>query len=272
MIVIESGGTKSTWVFNLPNDLRGKDSFRTIGLHPQELNSTKAETIKALVQEHQLQNQEVHFFGAGCESEEAKVKIKKFLEAFGLDVQQVQTDLHAACVAHLGQKRGMVGIIGTGAVAALFNGEKVIQQSSGLGYMLGDEGSGFDIGKRLIVQHLNHQLPSEITKEIDTYFEYRSIVHRVQESDGRMKIAGLTKIVRKYSDDPVIFKILKEAFSDFCKTALLPIQENHPIHFIGSVAYYFQEELKSTLSSMGYEMGGVEKEAVEGVFEFLNKR
>lgn len=267
MIVIESGGTKSSWVFESGSE---RKCLESVGLHPQELYNNKENTIRKLISAENLQNQTVHFFGAGCESPEAKVKITIFLEGLGLNVKQVQTDIYAACLAHLGNEAGIVGIIGTGAVAAHFDGEKVIKQTSGLGYILGDEGSGFDIGKRLLQQYFNNQLSKEVSASVESYFEHKSILHRIHESDGRMCIAGLTKIVYEFREQSEIKSLLDQAFTDFCKTALQPFGENHEINFIGSVAFFFKEELAESLSKHDFRMGKVKKMAVYGVFDFLS--
>ena len=266
MIVVESGGTKSTWVFDSAND---RKSVESVGLHPQELSLDKEKTIKEIIESQNLIGQSIYFYGAGCESNEAKVKITAFLEQFGLIVSQVQTDIYAACLAHLGNQSGIVGIIGTGAVAAQFDGEKVIQQTSGLGYILGDEGSGFDIGKRLLQGYFKKELPQEIAEAIESYFNHKSILHRIHESDGRMCIAGLTRIVHQFRNYNSIKSILNSAFTEFCKTALNPMDRDYPIHFIGSIAFYFQKELEESLIINGFEMGVVKKAAVNGVFDFL---
>jgi N-acetylglucosamine kinase-like BadF-type ATPase len=268
MIVIESGGTKSTWVFETESDeIQAKE---TVGLHPQELSVDKENVIRSLINDNNLKSETVYFYGAGCESPEAKVKITLFLEDLGLNVIQVQTDIYAACLAQLGNKKGVVGIIGTGAVAAKFDGEKVVQQTSGLGYLLGDEGSGYDIGKRLLQAYFKGELSLGIKESIEAYFHHKSILHRIHEPDGRMCIAGLTKIVRQFSSEQSVKQILAAAFSDFCESALNPFHTNSLIHFVGSVAYFFKDELAEAIRKAGFEMGEVKKVAVFGVFDFLS--
>ncbi|HLV42535.1 MAG TPA: hypothetical protein VKY37_09660 [Brumimicrobium sp.] len=269
MIVVESGGTKSTWVFY--DALKKRQTATSVGLHPQELTGEKREVISRLVEEHQLKERTIHFFGAGCESQEAKLKVILFLEEFSFNVKQVETDIYAACIAHLGNHEGIVGIIGTGAVAAHFDGNKVIQQTSGLGYLLGDEGSGFDIGKRLLQAYFKNELSDEVRLCIEKYFDGKAILHRIYEPDGRMFVAGLTKIVHEFKLEPVVQKLLNDAFLSFCETALKPLNHNGPIYFIGSVAYYFRKELAYALSEAGFQLENVKKEAVYGAFEFLSE-
>lgn len=268
MIVIESGGTKSTWVFK--SESEEINSVQTVGLHPQELSVEKRNIIQSLIGKHNFKTSTVYFYGAGCESKEAKAKIISFFKDLGLNIKQVQTDIYAACLAHLGNKKGIVGILGTGAVAAKFDGEKVIQQTSGLGYLLGDEGSGYDIGKRLLQKYFKEELPFEISEAIEIYFNNESILHRIHEPDGRMCIAGLTKVIHQFSNEPSIKVVLVAAFSGFCDTALQPFERDLQIHFVGSIAYYFTLELKEELLKAGYDLGEVKKEAVFGVFDYLS--
>src|SRR5690554_593781 len=270
MVVVESGGTKSTWVFS---DTEGRQqTVSSVGLHPRELSSEKTALVNSLVSEYKLQNKALYFFGAGCESTEAKAEIKQFLTNLGLKVKQVETDVYAACIAHLGNKKGIVGILGTGAVAAQFDGHKIVQQTSGLGYMLGDEGSGFDIGKRLLQAYFRNELTTEIREEIENYFNHQSILHRIHESDGRMFIAGLTEIVYKFKENKVVSEIIKSAFLDFCTIALLPFGTQQKVHFIGSIAFYFNQELSKALQEAGFRMGRTEKEAIHRLFSFLSDK
>lgn len=268
MVVIESGGTKSTWCFIDSSGLL-KD-FTTIGLHPRELSDEKTNIIRELIKENNLLGEVVYFFGAGCESKEAKEKISQFLEALSLLVRRVDTDIYGACAAHLGDQPGVVGILGTGAVAAQYDGEKVTQITSGWGYLLGDEGSGFDIGKRLLQLYLSNQLSDELIKEVDVYFGHKAILHRVYAPDGRMFVAGLTRIVFKHRDNPIIRNILHEAFSEFCHTALAPLEITGEIHFVGSIAHHFSKELREALEKEGFTLGEVHQEAIFELFHFIN--
>src|SRR5690554_4443068 len=269
MVVIESGGTKSTWVFH---DISGQQkSITTVGLHPRELSSEKATLIASLISEHQLGHKSVYFFGAGCESEEAKSEITDFLKNFELQVKQVETDIYAACIAHLGNREGVVGILGIGAVAAQFDGQKIIRQTSGLGYILGDEGSGFDIGKRMLQAYFRNDLSPELNQAIKDYFSGKSILHRIYAPDGRKIVAGLTKIALKHRDFTEIQQILRDSFTDFFETALRPLETVKEVFLIGSIAFYFQEELSKALSLKGCVVSDIEKEAVFKAYHFLSR-
>lgn len=271
MLVIESGGTKSTWVIgkNATNTIQ----LKTVGLHPQELTNEKSKTIQNLINQHQLQNEIVYFYGAGCESNDARKKIHQFLTTSGANIiKDINTDLYIACLAHLGNEPGFVGILGTGAIVAQFDGNEVIKKTSGLGYILGDEGSGFDIGKRLLIAYFNEILPNNIKEEVNTYFHQKPILHRIYAPDGRLKIAGLTKIIKEWKDTIPIQEILNDAFTAFCKTGLEPLSIHSPIHFVGSIAHHFEKELKITITKHGYQVGKILQNASFEAFKHLSTK
>ncbi len=270
MIVVESGGTKSTWVYR--NASGTVQSIQSVGLHPRELSPSKHNEVSNLIKKNQFTGEDIYFFGAGCESEDAKNEITQFFSQLGLIPRTVATDIYAACIAHLGHETGVVGILGTGAIAAKFDGKDVIEQTSGLGYLIGDEGSGFDIGKRLLQKYFRDQLPNEIKKAIEEYFNPYPILHRIYANNGRFMIAGLTRIAIKNRDMEIVHQILHNAFSDYCVTALAPLRYDGPIHFIGSVAYYFKKELCEVLLENGYQLGNIEPEAAFLLYNFLSNK
>lgn len=270
MLVIESGGTKSTWIFGA--DASTYQTMETVGLHPQELSDEKQNTIADFIQKHSLSGASTFFYGAGCESDVAQKKIMNFLTTLSLHVIEINTDLFAACRAHLGNSEGIVGILGTGAIVAQFDGQKIIKKTSGLGYLLGDEGSGYDIGKRLLQAYYRNDLSTALCAEIDNYFENKPILHRIYAPDGRMVIAGLSKIAYRWRKEAVIRQLLKQAFTDFCITALNPLSLQHDkyeIHFVGSIAFHFSEELREVLVENEYEMGTIFPIAAQEVFHHL---
>ncbi|PKR80804.1 hypothetical protein CW751_08530 [Brumimicrobium salinarum] len=269
MVVIESGGTKSTWLFKSSSgDLQ---KIISVGLHPREITQAKIQTIQKIVLENHLQEQSVYFYGAGCENKTNKQIIIDFFEKQQMVVRCVETDVLAACISHLGRDRGVVGVLGTGAVAAMYNGKKIVKQTSGLGYILGDEGSGFDIGKRLLQHYFHRKLPEVINLNIENYFNNESILACIYGKEGRMQIAGLTKVVAQFSDHSLMKDILRDAFNDFCKEALTSLGKDYPIHFVGSVAYYFKSDLFKCLKTNGYQPGNVHIEAVHKLYDFLSE-
>ena len=66
----------------------------------------------------------------------------------------VDHDLMGAAKALCGNEKGIACILGTGSNSCFYNGKKIVKNSPGLGYVLGDEGSGTYLGKKVIQYYL----------------------------------------------------------------------------------------------------------------------
>lgn len=269
MIVVESGGTKSTWIFR--DEDRKRQSIELSGLHPQEINDKKRSELLHFVADFSLKGREVFFYGAGCESEAGNSVIRDLLLSLDLIPKTIASDVVGACIAVLGHRPGIAGILGTGAVAAEYNGHKVVQLTSGRGFILGDEGSGFDIGKRITIAYLDGEFTNQsINSSIaDYYGGQEKVVHACSGADSRFLIAGLTKVIATYRNDKKVHSIICSAFEDFVNSAILPLPKHQSIGMVGSVAYYFQDELSSVLQSYDIQLSRVVIAAAPAIFNFV---
>lgn len=273
LIVVESGGSKSSWHIQNGNEYF---SFQAVGLNPFELNKDKESQLnQSLKSLSQKKGFNIYFYGSGCENSKGKENILKIFESLGFSNSKIQvdTDLKGACIALLGNKNGTVGILGTGAITALYDNDKVVKTFSGLGALLGDEGSGFDIGKRLLKAYFYNKLPKKIETEIQNYFSgHENIIPTVYSSCGRKKVAGLSKIVVEYKSDQQIKALLCDAFTDFYKFSLKPISKNGTVSLLGSIAYYFDSEIKEVLSNHGYKVEKIIQSADKELFNYHKRK
>lgn len=265
-VVIESGGSKSSWAFG-DYRLGLTCSVETVGLHPQEITLEKTKIIRELIIKKGCNPSTIfYFYGAGCGGSN-KPLITAFFKQFSIDKINVKTDLEGACIALLKQTYGHVAILGTGAITAEFDGQNVIQTYSGLGYLLGDEGSGFDLGKRLLRSYFNGDLPLLIQSQIEDYFGGRqAIFPTVYSNQGRFKVAGLAKLIYENKSLPEVSSIIYNAFEDFYKHALRKFHDIQEVSFIGSIAFYFQDELQKVLSKHSIRISAVHQSAIHELF------
>ena len=75
---------------------------------------------------------------------------------------EVQSDLVGAARALCGNAPGIACILGTGSNSCYYDGKQIFSNISPLGFILGDEGSGAVLGKRLVGDCLKNQLPKDI--------------------------------------------------------------------------------------------------------------
>jgi N-acetylglucosamine kinase-like BadF-type ATPase len=163
-LIADSGATKTDWcIGKSPTDCR---IIQTQGINPFHQSE---EHIRMVLSEEllpQLKKEEsithIHFYGAGCTPEKA-ILLKGILLTFFPQAEiSVESDLLGAARSLCGKEKGIACILGTGSNSCEYDGEKIVSNVSPLGYILGDEGSGAVLGKRLVGDCLKRQLPEAI--------------------------------------------------------------------------------------------------------------
>lgn len=265
--VADSGGTKTKWLFDI--DGEHTITIETDGLHPKELNDAKFEQLKSLLNTIKIEDFELHFYGAGCKESIGKLAMENFLAEIGFKKHFVYSDLLGSCRACLGNKMGNVAILGTGAVGAHYSGDNVVITTSGLGYILGDEGSGFDLGKRLLRLYFDKMLPTVIVQKIDHYFQSADLIlATIYGINGRKKVAGLAKIVKQYENTAVVRKLIDQSFSDFYDHTIKPLPQLETIYLTGAVAHFFEDDLRQLLNERGITVKEIIRNPAEVLLEY----
>ncbi len=154
-LIADSGATKAEWCL-LENGK--KKTYFTQGISPYFLSG---EEIAELVRQElsfrlkKVTVDQLFYYGTGCAAPENALRVKKALrQVFPGAKVDVQTDLMAAARAACGRGKGVVCILGTGSNSCYYNGRAIVKNSPGLGYVLGDEGSGAYLGKKVIQYYL----------------------------------------------------------------------------------------------------------------------
>lgn len=190
---------------------------------------------------------EVFYYGAGCASLENAGRMGCLLQSFFPESKiHVYSDLMAVCHALSRGRRSIVGILGTGAATCLFDGTYVENRAPSLGYMLGDEGSGTNLGKRLLTAYLRGQLSPELESMLLKIYNvsFSDVIHCLyRESEPNRFMASFAPFVRNHLDDPLVRKLAIDAFRDFFSIQKSYYEEAETLEWnlSGSVAYHFQE-------------------------------
>lgn len=179
ILIADSGATKTDWAY-IQN---GKPVFmKTSGLHPAYIDPDQvlSELKKTFVR---TEPDLVIFYGAGCYSPETKEPVRMLLaNLFGTVVIEIYDDLTAVAHAFLGKKEGIAGIVGTGSASGYFRNGKKQKQIASLGFLLGDEGSAADIGKRVLRMALRDEFSQNTISYLNSRIEnleYRKIIHQL---------------------------------------------------------------------------------------------
>ncbi len=125
----------------------------TLGTRSEKRESDLVGTLErlasSLLREHRVARVELTVLGvAGCWSEPERREVaSEFRHARHLRQVRVVSDALVALYAALSGRPGIVVIAGTGAIALGRDLEGNLTRASGYGHVLGDEGSGFWLGR-----------------------------------------------------------------------------------------------------------------------------
>src|ERR1700722_4525373 len=168
ILIADSGSTKCEWC--LLHD--GKKKFiYTQGISPYFLNTLQIQQLLEKELFPKLKNTdigEVHYYGTGCNNPANKKIVKNAISrVFHTAKVYVDHDLMGAARALCGKKKGIACILGTGSNSCYFDGKKIVKNSPGLGYVLGDEGSGAYLGKKVLQYYLYHTFDEDLRYKFD---------------------------------------------------------------------------------------------------------
>ena len=276
-IIADSGATKCQWTLVLGNQ---KKKMTTIGISPYFLTTDQiVETIAKGFNKKVDTDiiNAVYFYGTGLSNPLNVASIKKALKkVFQKADLDIQTDLVAVARATCQHSKGVACILGTGSNTGYYNGKKIVKNSPGLGYVLGDEGSGAYLGKKV----LQYYLYKTFDEELMHAFESKYPINKDQILDAIYKqplpnryMASFSEFLSEHRGHYMIENIIEDGINDFFFAHLNKLNESwlYPIHFAGSVAYIFRDVIKQLATAYELEIGTIVKSPMEGLIAFHKK-
>ena len=273
ILIADSGATKTSWRVI---DNQTVTQFETIGMHPAFINFTEIDSIltKTFARYVPAHLSRVVFYGAGCSGDAGKNTIKKTLAPFFPSAKiEVHTDLLGACLALFGDEKGIASILGTGSNSAYFYHGNITQSHPSLGYILGDEGSGAYLGKKLVQLYLNLELPKELSIDFATRFnlDHDKTIEQVYKKPYPNRfLASLCPFLYDHQKIELIDKLIFEGLEDFFFKNLLKYEgiENLDIRFCGSIAYHFRNYIEQICSKHGLTLGKIVQNPIGGLVAY----
>ncbi|MGC4036240.1 MAG: N-acetylglucosamine kinase [Chitinophagaceae bacterium] len=273
-LIADSGATKTEWC--LLNKGRKKKIF-TQGISPYFLNAAQ---IRDLIQKElspklkEVMINEVFYYGTGCINPKNANIVKTALRyVFPKAKLNVTHDMMGAARALCGHKKGVACILGTGSSSCYYNGKTLGTVRTGLGYVLGDEGSGAYLGKKVVQYYLYDTFDEDLKKRFELTFKtnYAEILENVYKKPlPNRYLAGFAIFLAENRGHFMIENILEDGLNDFYFTHLCKYKEiwTSPVHFAGSIAYGFRDVLRELCHQYEFEFGRVLKNPMEGLIEY----
>lgn len=274
ILIADSGSTKTSW--GLIKTTGQPDFFSTGGINPFFRTSEDIETeLREKFQEiSHSKVEKIFFYGAGIINQEKGEVVKLALERlFPFARIETASDLLAAARATLKNEKGIACILGTGSNSCLYDGTTIIENIKPLGFILGDEGSGAVLGRKLLADFLKGILPANLSAKFKEQFkfEYAEFMEAVYKKEKPNKfLAQLVPFLSENITDGYCSQLVENSFKEFierniCQYAYFSAQ---PVCFSGSLAWHFQEQLRKVSGLFNLQINKIVKEPLEGLIEY----
>jgi N-acetylglucosamine kinase-like BadF-type ATPase len=274
--IVDSGSTKSDWV--ILDDF--KNVFlktETIGFNPNFISkelivpeiekNTSLTTVKNSITR-------IFFYGSGCGVKQNCITIEEEVGRVFTNAEIiVKEDLTAAAYAAYNGKPTIVCILGTGSNSCYFDGENLKIKLPSLGYLVGDEGSGSAIGKQLVRRFFMQKLPDDLSCEFEKTYKLtvdETLKNMYHTSRPNAYLANFNKFVVERKDHPYFQKMVFDEMMNFFDYQVLPYEESKEaeINFIGSIAYYYENILRSAAAELHLNVGRIVQKPIESLVDY----
>lgn len=249
VIGIDGGGTKTEIVLA---DMNGSVFARSLGrpTNPNLIDAVRLErNFRELFQQIQLKVPQAYrevtsvFAGiSGAGTEETQEKIKCILARIVSEEVhiQVQPDSINALYSGTFGEPGIVQIAGTGSITYGINEQNEHCRVGGWGYLFGDEGSGFDIGKQAVIAVLSELdgigPKTKLTEKLLSHFNIpngRMLISKIYHAPvPKDELSPLSKVVFQVykENDTVAIGIVKSVAKRLADSILALYEQHYKSH------------------------------------------
>jgi len=204
---IDAGGTKTVcYLADGDGTTIGEGRGTGANLHAHgelEVEKVLHEVIEQALAERAIRPDAVCVGVAGVDRQDDDRLMRGIMRRLGLGAQTlIVNDALVALVAGVGDEPGVVLVAGTGSIAYGVNPDRLAARSGGWGHILGDEGSGYWIGRQALMAVM-------------------------READGRGPATQLTPLILEHFNVPRVEGLVRQVYDDQTR--------RHTVHALGPV-------------------------------------
>lgn len=276
LLIADCGSSKTDWRVLQPGG--SVLQARTPGFNPFY---DAPETLTGAVSTHLRPllahpPQAIYFYGAGIAGAVQAATVATALRAVFPDTERIEahSDMLGAARSLCGHTAGIACILGTGANTCYAEDGQIAHQVGTLGFWLGDEGSGADLGKTLLQRFLHGELPPELRERLQKRhpdLERLTVLeHAYRRPFPNRYFAAFSKFLFDNRRQPYVQALLQERFTLFFEKYVLkyPQAARVAVHFTGSVAFYYSDFLRKVAQQQGISLGHISETPIAGLTLF----
>lgn len=279
ILVVDSGSYKSDWMFqSKEGELL---TLRSSGINP--FFTKEKEMVNSISQIKELKPyfseiREVYFFGSGCTSPDRREIVSNALSHFFSNAFiSIDNDVIGSAYATCGKKEGFIATLGTGSSISFFDGKSVLLGKQGLGFVLGDVGSGAWYGKKLVTSFLYGSMPEDLAADFELEYALTKdiVIENVyRKNNPNVYLASFAPFLSKHKNHSYVLMLLQKGFESFMESnvCLYPDYKEHVCHFVGSIAYHFSDALQEVSEKYEVQVGKIIKQPIQNLYEYIIER
>lgn len=273
MLLSDSGSTKTDWCVVEKGEIIRRIVTKGINPFYQTEEEIAREVGKDLIPALEgLTLTSVSFYGAGCAFPEKNEIVRRAIRRYLAVPVEVGSDLLGAARALCGKEAGIACILGTGSNSCLYDGKEIVRNVSPLGFILGDEGSGAVLGKLLVGDLLKDQLPRALKEAFfaETGLTPAEVMDKVYRKPFPNRfLASLSPFLIRHIDEAEVYDLVSNSFRAFFTRNVMQYDyPDYPVHLMGSVAWYYQDQLRAIARELGITLGQIVQSPVQGLVRY----
>ena len=275
-LIVDSGSSKTDWVI-----IRSKRSIGLgvlKGMNPyflsyEEIREEFETGLVPSIMETGVDT--VYFYGAGCVFDKAEVVRKVITDCVPTLEVHVYSDLLGAAHSTCGYEAGIVCIMGTGSNSCFYDGKQIVKNVPSLGYILGDEGGGVTLGRRVVSDILKGLAPKDLQ---DKFYECYRLTQAIlldkiyKQPNPNRFLASFSPFLHCHIDFPYVRQLVSDCFlSFFTRNVMQYDYQSYQTHFVGSIACHYRDILTEVAEKQGICVGKIINRPINELVEYYQK-
>ena len=271
LFLFEAGSTKTDVVYLIDGE-RKESSLP--GFNPNRESTEFLDAFNSF--ESITKNAIVFFYGSGLGSDENKNVVRELFGFLNSGQIQIYDDILGGARAAFNNSPGIVCIMGTGGLAAYYDGKNIVKRRGGYGYLIDDLGGGFELGKRIIASWLNDDLSEDCIKALQASvnMDKRAFLKEIYQTKNLKLIASISKSLADLKDES-LQKVVDHYLEDFFTYNVLPLTKEFNLDnfsIIGSIGTGYYKSIRKQSDRQGLQLDQCIQSPAQRLFDYHNQK
>lgn len=271
ILIADSGSSKTDWRV-IHSDMR-ISQHRGIGFNPyyQTSEEMSIQMQNSFLVNLETEIEEIFFYGAGCSTDDRRNDVSSALKTvFPKAKITIDHDLNAAAKATCGHQSGIACILGTGSNSCDYDGKQIVDKRPSPGYIFGDEGGGGYVGRKLLKDFINDEMPLEIKQALIDSFQLNSTMIQenvYQKPFPNRYMASFCRFISEHKSNPYCYMLYYNSFQEFFKQHVMKYKDykEKPVNFVGSIAFYNNDILRKAATDLQINVNLIIESPIAGL-------